>query len=430
MLRAIGLLILLAAGVAAAWYLRVLGGFMELHVGDVFVAVPLWLLLIGSIVLFLVLHGLLRGWASLRAWPARARARRAARNRADGDAAVTRALIALAAGTPDQARVEVTRARRMLGDTPHTLLLAAEAERMAGREEAANTAFRALAEREDARFLGLRGLLRAAMQKEDWAEAHRLAREAEAAQPGAAWIREERGHLALRTHDWREALALAGPKGGGTAGLAVAPLALASAAEEPDQARALDYLKRGFEADPGFAPVAVAYAGRLTETGQDRRARKVLEEAWAAQPHPSIAEAYLAGQSDPLTRMKSAEALTHARRQHPESRLLLGREALAASLVGRARAELEALAESGEGDRRVFLALVELERVELGDTPAGRAAEGRWLRAAAAAAPEPRWVCTACGTEQARWEPVCSHCQTVGRIAWAGAAPSRTLSAA
>lgn len=430
MLRAIGLLILLALGVAVAWYLRQLGGFAELHVGDVFVAVPLWLLLVGAVVLFLVLHGLLRGWASLRALPSRLRGRRMARNRADGDAAVTRALIALAAGTPDQARLEVRRARKMLGDTPHTLLLAAEAERMAGREEAANAAFLALAEREDSRFLGLRGLLRAAMQKEDWAEAHRLAREAESAQPGAAWIREERALLALRTRDWREALALTGSKAGGAGGLAAAPLALAAALEEADPVRSAEYAKRAFEADPGFAPGAVTYAARLFAVGQERRARKVLEEAWTAQPHPALATAYLAGQADPLARVKSAETLAQARRTHPESRLLLGEQALAASLVGRARAELEALAESGEADRRAFLALVELERVEQGDTPAARVAEARWLRAAASAPSEPRWVCAACGTEHADWAPVCDHCQAVGRIGWTGAGGSRTLSAA
>src|SRR6185295_9129471 len=103
---------------------------------------------------------------------------------------------------------EVRKARGLLGDTPQTLLLAAEAERLSGREEAAAETFRLLAGRSDARFLGLRGLLRQAMQKGDWAAAQALAREAEAVQPGAAWLREERAQLALQTRDWREALAL------------------------------------------------------------------------------------------------------------------------------------------------------------------------------------------------------------------------------
>ena len=164
MLRAIWLLIVLAVGVAFAWYLRTLGGSVEMRVGDVFVGLPLWVLLLVLVVGFVVLYGLLRGWALLRSWPQRIRDRRAARYRVEGDAAVTRALVALASGASDQARMEIRRARKLLGDTPHTLLLTAEAERMSGREEAANAAFQALAERDDARFLGLRGLLRSAMQ--------------------------------------------------------------------------------------------------------------------------------------------------------------------------------------------------------------------------------------------------------------------------
>ena len=414
MLRAVWLLLLVAVSVGVAWFLRNLGGAVEVRVGEVFVGLPLWIVLLAAVLGFLLLYGLLRAWANLRAWPARVRARRAARSRAEGDAAVTRALVALAAGTADQARLEVMKARKLLGDTPHTLLLTAEAERMSGRTEAAADAFRALSERDDARFLGLRGLLRAAMAREDWPEAQRLAREAEDAQPGASWLREERALLAVRTRDWREALALSAP------GMAEAPLALAAAAQEPDPARAAEIERRAFEADPGFAPAALAHAARIRAGGSPRRARTVLEQAWAAAPHPDLASAYLEDETDALARVKSAETLTHPNRTHPESRLLLGRTATAASLIGRARAELKALAGSEAADRRVFLALVDLERAEQGDTPAGRAAEAKWLRAAASALPEPRWRCANCGTEHARWEPVCDHCAATGRIGWTG----------
>ena len=103
-------------------------------------------------------------------------------------------------------------------------------------------AFKALTERPDARFLGLRGLLRQAMQREDWAAAQRLAKEAEAAQPGAAWLREERQVLALRMRDWREALALAAPDGPRAA------LALAASLQEEDPARAAGVREAGLRA--------------------------------------------------------------------------------------------------------------------------------------------------------------------------------------
>jgi HemY protein len=412
MRNAIVYIALLALGVAGVLYLAHLGGGVEIRVGDVAIFVPFAVALLILAITFLVLHLVLAGIGALRRWPARMRAKREAKRRTEGEAAVTRALVALAAGTPELARIEVRRARERLGDTPQTLVLTAEAERLAGREDAASEAFQALAARPDARFLGLRGLLRQAIQREDWPTAQRLAREAEAAQPGAAWLRQERETLALRTRDWREALALAAP------GTAQAPLALAAAIQEPDGGRAAELERQAFQTDPGFAPAALAHAKRLKEQGSPRRARGVLEEAWKARPHPDIAAAYINAESDPLQRVKAAEQLVHANPKHPESRLLIGRLSTEASLTGRARQELEALTASGQADRRAYIALSDLEEVEQGDRPEGRAAQAKWLRMAATAAPEPRWRCSACGTERAAWEPVCPQCHSVGTIGW------------
>jgi HemY protein len=426
MRRAILYLILLALGVALAMWLARVGGSVEIRVGEAWVGLtfPVALLILAAA--FLLFHGLLAGIAALRRWPAAMRARRAARNRAEGDTAVTRALVALAAGTPDQARLDVRQARKLLGDTPQTLLLAAEAERLAGREDAAAEAFHLLAARSDAKFLGLRGLLRQAIQREDWPTAQRLAREAEAAQPGAAWVREERQTLALRTQDWREALALANPAGPRAA------LALAAASQEPDPTKAAELERQAFSADPGFAPAALAHARRLTEGGSPRRARAVLEQSWAAAPHPSVGAAYVAEEPDALARVKAVEHLVHRNPTHAESRLLVAQAALEAGLTGRARSELDALVQSGAADRRAFLLLAALEEVEQGDLPEGRAAQAKWLRAATGAASEPRWRCGHCGTDHAAWAPACSACHSVGTIAWTapGQVPAQPAAAA
>ena len=405
-------LILLAAGIAAVLWLVNLGGSIELRIGDAEVAVALPVGLILAVVLFVVLHLALVAWGALRRWPARLAARRVTRKRQDGEAAVTRALVALASGAPDLARLESGRARLALGDTPQTLVLVAEAERLAGREDAASAAFETLATLPDARFLGLRGLLRQAIQRQDWPTAQRLAREAEAAQPGASWLRQERETLALRTRDWREALALSAP------GASQAALALAASTQETDERKTIDLERDAFRADPGFAPAALAVAARHRALGSPRRAKATLEEAWTRQPHPEIAVAHMEGVTEPLPRMKAAEALVQGRPKHAESHILVARAALEAGLTGRARQELDALIATGQADRRAYLALADLEEQEKGDSPEGRAAQARWLRAAATAAPEPRWRCSHCGNEPARWDAVCGSCQSVGTIGW------------
>jgi HemY protein len=412
---ALSVLLVLGLAVVAAWQLREMGGGVEISVGDLFVALDLPALLVALVAAFLVMHGMLSGIRALAGWPARRRARLAAARRAEGDAALTRALIALAAGTVASARSEVKRARAKLGDTPQLLLLTAEAERLAGREDRAAEAYAALAARDDSRFLGLRGLLRHAIAREDWAEAQRLAREAEAAQPEAGWVREERQRIALRMRDWPEALALSPP------GRSRAPLALAAALQTEDAEQAAAFEKDAFAADPAFAPAALAHAKRLAAAGQGKRAKAVLEQAWAANPHPDLADEYLRGEGDLLGRARAAEQLVHRNPTHPESRLLLARTWTAANLTGRARAELTALLGSGQADRRAYEAMIELELLEQGEGPAGRAAEAKLLRAAAAAPPPPAWRCGECGAEHARWVPDCPSCRAVGRIGWEAA---------
>jgi HemY protein len=389
-----------------------LGGSVDVQVGGTAISTSFPVALLLAIAAFLVLHLLLRliGW--LWTWRSRARLRSRARRRTKGDAAITRTLVALAAGAGSTARLEVRRARQALGNTPQTLLLAAEAERLAGRPEAAEEMYRALALRDDAKFLGLRGLLRAAMERGDWDAALRLAREAEAAQPGAAWLREERARLAVRTRDWREALALATPE------MPRAPLALAAAEQERDPGRAGDLERQAFEADGAFTPAALAHARRLFAEGNARRARSVLEDAWAKAPHPDLAPLYLGNENDPLMRMKSVEALVRRNPTHPESRHLLARTALDAKLTGRARNAIDSLMREGKADRRAYLMLAELEEAEHGDSPDARAAQARWLREAATATPEPAWRCGNCGTVHPTWRAVCDACETVGEVTW------------
>lgn len=421
MARAIGVLVALALAVGVAMGLASLGGSVEIRVGDVFVGLSFPVLLLILALLFVLLHGLLSCWGALRRWPERLRWRREARSRREGDAALTRALVALAAGTPDQARLEVRRARSYLGDQPQLLLLAAEAERLGGREAAAEQEFKALAAKPESRFLGLRGLLRQAMARQDWDTALRLAKEAEEAQPGAAWVREERAQLAIRTRDWREALALAPPDA------PKAALALAAAMQEPEPGRAAELERQAYAADHGFTPAALAHARRLRDAGSPRRARQVLEEAWLASPHPDLAEPYLEDEAEPLQRVRPVGDLVRRNPEHAESRLLVARTALAAGLTGRARGELEALLASGAADRRAYVLLAEVEEAEQGETPAGRAAQARWLREAARAAPEPHWRCTRCAAPQPGWAPVCTQCGTAGSIAWGNSPAPRLM---
>ncbi len=406
MRAALKTLIVLALGTAALLWFVNLDGAVDIRAGawaitlNLPVALAALLVVVAVLLIFVLLYG------ALTRLPRRMRTRQAERDRAEGEHAVTRVLVSLAAGRGDVARGEVGRARRLLGDTPQLLLLTAEAARLDGDERGARAAFEALAEREECRFLGLRGLLRQAVADEDWDRARSLAAELAKTEPQAAWVREERAQLALRTENWREALELAG-KGGPRA-----QLAFAAARQEADPEAALKLEQEAVRADVGFAPAALSLAQRLRKAGHPKRARALLAESYGKSPNPEVAAALLEPVADAAARLRLVEDFTRSAVRHPESRLIRARACLDAGQADRARQELLAAMADGSADRRHVALLAEAD-------PDNAA---RWHAEAATAADAPGWRCAHCGATYAEWHPRCASCGTVGEIHWSAAA--------
>ena len=422
MLKVILFLVAASVIVVVAWMLAGIPGHVAASIGafSIETSAPVAILMLAVLVIaLLLLFRLLRG---LRSIPRSGVAWRRRRRAAIGDRAVTRVLVALAAGEQGPARKEARRARNLLGESPQTLLLVAEAGRLAGREDEAEEAFRALSKQKDASFLGFRGLLRQAVDRQDWTEALTLAKQAEAAHPGTAWLRQQRAELALQTNNWAEALELVGPDPN-------RPTYYIAAAEaEPDPARALDFAKQAWKQAPAFTPAVLAYATRLRAGGSERRAQACVLEAWKRAPHPDLAAFALAPQTDPLARVQAAKRLAAANPTSIESRIILARTALDAGLTGEARHQLDASQAQGIRQRRLSLILAEIEEQERGDTEAGRLAQREALRQATTADPDPRWECTNCHTGQAAWHPKCTTCGKVGTIQWQSNQPPAGLS--
>jgi HemY protein len=404
------ILLILAASVvavAAGWWIQHLAGSVSLVVGSTTIEAPISVALVALILLVVAIYVLTRLLATLLHLPGAFRRGGELSRRRRGDRAVTESLLALAAREPADARREAARATRLLGETPQTLLLTAYAGSISGNEAEAEAAFQKLADRKDSAFLGLRGLLRLAIAHEDYARAAQLAREAEAAHPGAAWLRGERTLLALRTGDWAEALQLThddAPKAG---------FGAAAAEAESDPAVAHKLAKRAWKRDPALPSAAIAYARRLRNGGRERAALDVLKKTWALTPTPDLAEFALAPAPDKLARLNAGAALVSDSGGHPESKLLMARLALEAGRIDEAHAYVEAAKAGGLDQRRVHLLVADIAEAE-GNEPAQRDA----LRGAAMAGPDPAWRCDACGKTLGGWHPACPACHTAGKIRW------------
>jgi HemY protein len=151
---------------------------------------------------------------------------------------------------------------------------------------------------------------------------------------------------------------------------------------------------------PDLVPAAALAGRRLAESGEPRKARKILETAWAINPHPDIAESYANVRLGDSARERLARIQKLAAKVpgQLEGVLAVARAALDAREFATARAALAPYLSAPT--RRVATLMAELEETEHGDE--GRVRE--WMTRAMRASGDPVW--TADGVVSDRWLPV------------------------
>jgi hypothetical protein len=100
-----------------------------------------------------------------------------------GYLAISRGLIAIGAGDASAAKRASNEVERIAPGEPLALLLNAQVAQLSGDRAAAEHAFRAMAERDDTKLLGLRGLFIEAQRRKDMVAARAYAEEAANASP-------------------------------------------------------------------------------------------------------------------------------------------------------------------------------------------------------------------------------------------------------
>jgi HemY protein len=342
------------------------------------------------------------------------------RRQSRGWQAVSRGLIAVATGNPALSRRYAGEARKLLAQEPLALLLTAQAAQIGGDARGAEAAFRKMLESDETRLLGLRGLFMEARRRADPVAALTFAEQAAISDPALPWAGEALIEFRARAGDWAAALeilerqisAKAVGKREGKRRRAVLTTAQALALEETDRERARELALDAVRLAPDLVP-AVAVAARLEAASDNlRRAARMIEKAWAASPHPELAEVYAELRPGDLARerLQRVKKLVQKTLDHPEALLAVTRAALDANDFGEARDALAPLV--AEPTRRVCLLMAEIEAKEHGDH--GKARE--WTARAARARPDPAWV--ADGFASDRWLPVSPLTGRIDAFVW------------
>ncbi len=442
MRRFVVLLILVAAiVVAVGWFasdpgsvaVRLRGWQVETSAGVLVLAVAF--IASACVALWAVVAWLVAAPARLRRW-------RADRRRARGLRALAAGMVAVAAGDTKGARRAARRAQLAAGETPLTLLLGAQSAQLEGDAQAAEKFFTAMLARPETEFLALRGLLIQARNKGDDVRALELAERATAMKRNAGWAHLAVFDLAVARCQWKKADAAlvqsirlgAVEKYLGARHRAALLLAEAREAERTGfVVEALALARRAERADGTLVAAPVMRARLDAAQGSQRRARRTLLRAFARVAHPEIAQAYLSlAETGDQTRERllAAQKLLSAAPGAAEAHITAAEVALAASLWGKARGHVDDADNCLSNDGRLiparhFRLRAEIEERENGDA----AAVAGWLRRAAQAAPDPRWVCTACGETAPAWAPVCGACGGFDTLAWQAPAPLVALPA-
>jgi HemY protein len=246
-----------------------------------------------------------------------------------------------------------------------------------------------------------------ARRRQDSASARLLAEEAAKDPAAPAWA----GHAVLEFRcaagDWAGALDRLerNMKGGLVEQVAyqrqraVLLTARALATEATERRVAMALTLEAVKLAPDLVPAAALAGGLLGEAGEMRRAARVLETAWQANPHPELADAYahLRPGDSARDRLARIQALAKRAPAAAESALAVAQAALDAREFAIAHGALAPLMNAPT--RRVAMLVAKLAELEADE---GRARE--WTARALHARRDPAW--TADGLVSDRWMPV------------------------
>ncbi|TXN84480.1 heme biosynthesis HemY N-terminal domain-containing protein [Methylobacterium sp. WL8] len=344
------------------------------------------------------------------------------RRRAKGFTALSRGMVAVGSGDPLAARRHAGDAERLLGAEPLTLLLKAQAAQISGDRQAAESAFQRMVDDPETRVLGLRGLFVEARRREDDVSARAYAAEAARLAPSVTWANDAVLEAQCADGDWGGALEIVERRG--SLGLiekaearrqrAVLLTAMAQVREAGEPEAATERALQAVKLAPDLVPAACIAGRLLARRGDLKKAAKIVEAAWKANPHPDLAKVYLnlrTGDSvrDRLTR---AETLAKLSSWTPEARLALAQAAFDARDFAKAREAIQPLLDDGPTVRTCLM----MARIEEAEHGAGSGRAREWLARAAHAPRDPVWI--ADGVASPTWEPISPVSGRIDAFVW------------
>lgn len=427
MTRILWFLIQVAVITAAALWIFGRPGQVEIHFLGYDIEAHPGVLFLAVIALFFILSVSYRLIGFVFSLPSRLLNMRRTKRRDRGFQALTVGLSAVAAGDAKHASYQAYRMRQFLPDEKGLpWLLEAQAARLRGDEAEARGFFEKLLKEKDTAFLGVRGLLNAAIATADLDRALQLARQAMTMHADQAWIIRTVFGLEVQKREWASALTT----------LKKGERAKAWAADEIKGNRIAVLMQQGEELaragyqgeatakfreanrlDPAFVPTAARLARNYIDQHKRRHAIATVERAWKDNPHPDLVPLWDAlapanKPNDMTARLRWFERLVALKPGDAESQLAAARAAIGDGLWGEAWQYLAA-AEKIRPNARLYRMWAQMEE----KTNHSESAKRYWEKAADAVG-DKVWTCRETGNIYEHWSPLAAPHGAFNTMVW------------
>jgi len=433
MLKTLWTLIKLAALGAAGVWLTMQPGRTDLQWMGYDIDVQTGLLIFCGLLFAIVFAWIYRLWMALLSTPKVISRKLDARAQDQALQAVSHGLSAIAAGDAQAAEKHAERARKLIkNDHGLVPLLAGMTARLKGDAIAAETAFRELLNTKETAFIGVRGLLQLALDRQQPDQALVLARQAHRMHPRQGWILKTLYALEVRQRNWAEAQAVLAKTvkfksinqnraRDDRSAMNLARAIEAQGRGAADQAYLLT--REAYEAAPGFLPAALAYFPFLIRRSERKGALKIIEKTWATTPHPDLKEAWIKlapeDTNTPAQTYQWLEKLAAVNPDHEDSHIMLAESALGQGLTGEARSHIDS-AQAIRKSQKSCRLMSQLEE-KLGNHNAAELC----IEMSATAAPDRVWVCKETGRIYTHWMPFAPPHNSFNTIIWSDPTQAR-----
>ncbi len=332
-------------------------------------------------------------------------------------------LSAIAAGQNQEAKEIITVACELLPDNPLSQFIAAQASHMTGEEEAATRQYMSMQKERRTSFLGLRGLIFQAKNREDYKLAQEYIIKALAIRPDSPWLQDEyflnTVYLAQKgvfPKTEKNKLAKYVSKTKWSRHLAMLNwLKLQNVNFLTNGEKEKLHLKI-FELAPDWTANVQQLVEYYIQHEYFSKAQKLLIDAFKQYPHRSLGILWdsVFHEMEAIDRYRTMEKLVATQENHPESQFCLASSAMRAQLWGQAKEHLDNLLSHGYNRTscNLMAELMELQH------PAQFDLAREWWHRASQTSSDYEWQCNECHHHFDKWQLVCGNCSSVDQVRW------------